>query len=96
MLFAPALLFSVLPYRGQAAQLPLSAGRQRFDTAAMAARCKKLGLRLDFWVVNDATTAERLLELGADGIMTDDPATVAPVVARYRAGGVDDEPTDPG
>jgi glycerophosphoryl diester phosphodiesterase len=89
MLFAPALLFAVLPYRGQAAQLPLSAGRQRFDTASMVARCRRLGVRLDFWVVNDAATAERLLGLGADGIMSDDPAAVAPVVARARSGGFD-------
>jgi len=84
MLYAPALLFSVLPWRGQAAQLPLAAGRQRFDTADMVARCRRLGLRLDFWVVNDAPTTERLLGLGADGIMSDDPGAVAPVIARFR------------
>jgi glycerophosphoryl diester phosphodiesterase len=85
MLYAPALLFSVLPWRGQAAQLPLSAGRQRFDTADLVARCHRLGVRLDYWVVNDAATAERLLQLGADGVMTDDPRTMAPVFARQRA-----------
>ena len=52
----------------------------------MVARCRRLGVRLDFWVVNDAATAERLLGLGADGIMTDDPAAIAPVVARARGG----------
>jgi len=85
MLYAPALLFSVLPWRGQAAQLPLSAGRQRFDTADMVARCHRLGVRLDFWVVNDAPTAERLLALGADGLMSDDPRTIAPAFAPHRA-----------
>jgi glycerophosphoryl diester phosphodiesterase len=85
MLFAPALLFSVLPWRGQAAQLPLSSGRLRFDTADMVARCHRLGIRLDYWVVNDPAVAGRLLELGADGIMTDDPRAIAPVVEPHRA-----------
>jgi glycerophosphoryl diester phosphodiesterase len=85
MLFAPAILFSVLPWRGQAAQLPLSSGRLRFDSADMVARCHRLGVRLDYWVVNDAAVAERLLGLGADGIMTDDPRTIGPAFARARA-----------
>lgn len=85
MLFAPALLFSVLPWRGQAAQLPLAAGKRRFDTADLVARCHGLGVRLDYWVVNEARTAERLIDLGADGIMTDDPRALAPVFARARA-----------
>jgi glycerophosphoryl diester phosphodiesterase len=84
MLYAPALLFSVLPWRGQAAQLPLHHGRQRFDTPELVARCHRLGVRLDYWVVNDVATAERLLEIGADGIMTDDPRTVAPAFTRFR------------
>ncbi|HWM84666.1 MAG TPA: glycerophosphodiester phosphodiesterase [Kofleriaceae bacterium] len=85
MLFAPALLFSVLPWRGQAAQLPLSSGRLHFDTADMVARCHRLGVRLDFWVVNDPDVAQRLLGLGADGIMTDDPRAVSPVFAPFRS-----------
>jgi glycerophosphoryl diester phosphodiesterase len=84
MLFAPALLFSVLPWRGQAAQLPLSSGRLRFDSADMVSRCHRLGIRLDYWVVNDRDVARRLLDLGADGIMTDDPRALAPVVAGFR------------
>jgi glycerophosphoryl diester phosphodiesterase len=84
MLFAPALLFSVLPWRGQAAQLPLSSGRLRFDSADMVARCHRLGIRLDYWVVNDQDVARRLLDLGADGIMTDDPGALAPVFAGFR------------
>ena len=84
MLFAPALLFSILPWRGQAAQLPLGSGKRRFDTADLVARCHALGVRLDFWVVNDPEAAERLLDLDADGIMTDDPRALAPIFARRR------------
>jgi glycerophosphoryl diester phosphodiesterase len=63
--------------RGDAAQLPVSLGKQWVVDRAHAR-----GLRVDFWTVNDAATARRLLALGADGIMTDDPAAVAPAFGR--------------
>ncbi len=50
----------------------------------MVARCHRLGLRLDFWTINDPAEARRLLALGADGIMTDDPRVIAPVFAELR------------
>jgi glycerophosphoryl diester phosphodiesterase len=62
--------------RGSAAQLPLSLARPW-----VIARCKQLGLRVDFWTVNDAGIARGLVALGADGIMTDDPRAIAPALA---------------
>jgi glycerophosphoryl diester phosphodiesterase len=50
----------------------------------MVARCHRIGLRLDFWTINDPAEARRLLALGADGIMTDDPRAIAPVFAEVR------------
>jgi glycerophosphoryl diester phosphodiesterase len=88
MLLAPGWLFQALPWRGGAAQLPLAAGRWRFDDRATVRRCHRLGLRLDYWTVNDPAEAARLLELGADGIMTDDPAAIAPVFDRFRRAAV--------
>jgi len=44
-------------------------------------KCPSLGLRVDFWVVDDRAEAARLLELGADGIMTNDPAAIRPLFA---------------
>ncbi len=61
--------------RGAAAQLPLSLARPW-----VVARCHALSLRVDFWTVNDEATARRLLALGADGIMTDDPRLLAPIL----------------
>jgi glycerophosphoryl diester phosphodiesterase len=66
---------------GDAAQLPLRAFGVDFATRGYVEKCHALGLRIDYWVVNDAATAARLLELGADGIMTDDPVKIAPVFA---------------
>jgi len=85
MLKLPESVYGALPWRGCAAQLPLSAGRHQFDTLQMIDRCHRLGLRIDYWTVNDAAAAIRLCELGADGIMTDNPAVIAPAVQAWRA-----------
>jgi glycerophosphoryl diester phosphodiesterase len=42
-----------------------------------------LGLPVDYWVVNDPGEAERLLDLGADGIVTDEPKVLSEVFARH-------------
>lgn len=42
-----------------------------------------VGLPIDYWVVNDPAEAERLLDLGADGIVTDEPKLLAEVFARH-------------
>ena len=69
---------------GDAAQLPLSHGPVRLDGRRFIRRCRGLGLRVDFWVVNDPEDAQRLLDAGATGIMTDNPAAIAPVVRDQR------------
>jgi len=80
LLSLPALLWRQLPFTGTAAQVPLRAGAIHFDRATFIAKCHSLGLRIDFWTVDDPAEASRLLELGADGIMTNDPVAVRPVV----------------
>jgi glycerophosphoryl diester phosphodiesterase len=42
-----------------------------------------LGLPVDYWVVNDPGEAERLLDLGADGIVTDEPKALSDVFTRH-------------
>jgi glycerophosphoryl diester phosphodiesterase len=78
LLAVPRAIWRRAPWRGGAAQIPTHQGALRFDTARMVARCHDLGLRVDYWTIDDPTVAARLLALGADGIMTNDPATVAP------------------
>jgi len=75
----PALLWRQLPLTGTAAQIPTHRGPLRFDRAPFIAKCHSLGLRVDFWTINDPDEVARLLALGADGIMTDDPATMRPL-----------------
>jgi len=81
LLSMPAVLWRQLPLTGNAAQVPTKAGPLRFDRASFVAKCHSLGLRVDFWVVDDRAEAARLLELGADGIMTNDPAALRPLFA---------------
>jgi glycerophosphoryl diester phosphodiesterase len=60
---------------GRAAQLPTSLAQPW-----IIARCHALGLRGDYWTVNDPSQALALAALGADGIMTDDPARIVPAI----------------
>ena len=77
----PALLWRQLPFTGTAAQIPTHQGPLRFDRSTFIAKCHSLGLRVDFWTIDDPAEAERLLGLGADGIMTNDPAALKPLFA---------------
>lgn len=65
---------------GHAVQVPTQQNGLRLDTPAFIARCHGRGLRVDYWVVNEPEEAQRLLAAGADGIITDDPARIAPVM----------------
>ncbi len=76
LLALPALAWRQLPFTGTAAQIPVKQGPLRFDRPAFLAKCHSLGLRVDYWVIDDPAEAARLLALGADGIMTNDPAAL--------------------
>jgi glycerophosphoryl diester phosphodiesterase len=82
LLALPALVWRQLPLTGTAAQVPEGQGAIRFDRAPFIAKCHSLGLRVDFWTIDDAAAAARLLALGADGIMTNDPAALRPLFPR--------------
>jgi len=84
LLLTPGVVLSRMPLFGTAAQLPPSVGPLRLARAGLIDKCHRLGMRVDFWTINDPTEARQLLELGADGIMTDNPAVIAPVLDEYR------------
>jgi glycerophosphoryl diester phosphodiesterase len=48
----------------------------------MIRRCHALGLRVDFWTVNEPSLAAALVAMGADGVMSDDPAGIVQAVRR--------------
>lgn len=72
-------LWRALGGTGDAAQIPTHWNRVRLDTRDRVARLHDLGIRVDYWTINDPGEARRLLDLGADGIMTDDPGAIKPV-----------------
>ena len=78
-LATPAVLYRQLPFTGTAAQVPMHAGPLHLDRPGFIDKCHQLGIRFDFWTINQPADATRLLSLGADGIMTDDPAAILPV-----------------
>ena len=81
LLALPGLLWRQLPFTGSAAQIPTHQGPLRFDRNTFIAKCHSLGLRVDFWTIDDREEAARLLGLGADGIITNDPAALKPLFA---------------
>jgi glycerophosphoryl diester phosphodiesterase len=65
------------------AQVPARIGRRPFVDARYLAAAHALGLQVHAWTVNDPAEMARLLDLGVDGIMTDDaPALRDQLVAR--------------
>jgi glycerophosphoryl diester phosphodiesterase len=73
----PPAVNRVVKLRGARAQVPPRSGRAQFATPRFINRCHALGIAVDFWVVNELAQAQELVALGADGIMSDDPARVA-------------------
>lgn len=66
--------------RANAAQVPISTGPIRLVTRRFVERCHDAGLHVHVWTIDDAATMVQLLELGVDGIMTDQPSTLKSVL----------------
>ncbi len=71
--------------KGSAVQLPPHAGGVELGSTRFIDKCHSLGLRVDFWTVNDPVVADILLARGADGLISDDPARLKPLFERRRA-----------
>lgn len=82
LLGLPVAVLERFPLRGRAAQVPVSVGPLRLDRRAFIDKAHRLGLEVHYWTINEPAEGERLLALGADAIMTDDPAALAPVLRR--------------
>jgi len=74
-----------LPDGAVALQIPPSFGEIVLVDARSVAAAHALGAEVHVWTINDADEARRLLDLGCDGIMTDVPHLLSPVIAARRA-----------
>jgi glycerophosphoryl diester phosphodiesterase len=84
LLALPPRALAWLPLRGSAAQLPYRIYGVDLGTRAVVDKCHALGLDVHYWTVNEPALANRLLDVGADAIMTDDPRAIAPVLDAWR------------
>jgi glycerophosphoryl diester phosphodiesterase len=64
-------------------QIPTRYAGLDLGTRLTIEKAHAYGLPVDYWVVNDPAEAERLLDLGADGIVTDEPKLLSDVFARH-------------
>lgn len=76
IMFVPRSYLRWLRVDGRAAQVPRRAYGVRFATQEAIDRFHMLGVRVDFWTIDDPAEAERLFAMGADGVMTDDPRMI--------------------
>lgn len=54
------------------------------DVKILVDRAHRRGIAVQYWTVNDADEMRRLIEMGVDCIMTDDPALMKQVLEEYR------------
>lgn len=79
LVLAPRALLGSLP--GDRVQIPRRTHGVQLARAGFIRKCHALGKAVDFWTIDDPEAARALLDLGADGVMTNDPAALAPVFA---------------
>jgi glycerophosphoryl diester phosphodiesterase len=82
LIFVPRAALRWLRVDGRAAQVPRRAYGVSFASQGAIDRFHALGLRVDFWTIDDPAEAKRLFAMGADGVMTDDPRTLCAAVSR--------------
>ena len=83
---AEMLQFAALTEAKEATYVPpgrvIQAPTNQMDPTLLLARAHRLGMKVQFWTINEAAEMKSLIALGADGIFTDDPALLAGIVAQ--------------
>lgn len=69
-----------ISYRAGALQFPVSQYGISMVTRASVAYAHRRGLQVHVWTINDESTMHKLLDLGVDGLMTDDCALLKRVL----------------
>jgi glycerophosphoryl diester phosphodiesterase len=64
--------------------VPLKGAGLRLDTAGMIQAARASGVLIAFWTINDQAEMDRLVRLGADGIITDYPGRANRLASRKQ------------
>lgn len=66
------------------AQLPIRLGPVAVCTPSVVSACRRAGMPVYAWTVNDPSDMRALLEMGVDGVVTDDLPTLMAMLPRSR------------
>lgn len=70
----------------QAVQIPTESDGFNLVDPKLIKGAKRLNMQVHYWTINDPETMRELLELGADGIITDRPDILIEVIQEYQEG----------
>jgi glycerophosphoryl diester phosphodiesterase len=76
---------SAVPTTARCVQIPVRYGPVPLAEPRLIGMAHDLGLQVHMWTINDRPTMETLLDLGVDGIITDDLATLRDVLRARQA-----------
>lgn len=79
-IFGPAVRWLQKRLPLHALQIPVGYGPLKVVTKGFVAACHAHNIAVHVWVINEPTEMRRLLQLGVNGIVTDDGAAVAQVL----------------
>ncbi len=68
------------PFRGRIASIPLRQGSIPLATRRLIEHAHRAGVAVYVWTINEPSEMEHLLDLGIDGIMTDEPKILLEVM----------------
>ena len=74
------LLKLVFPFKGLTLQVPEFHGNVRIVTPALIQAVHARGVSIQVWTINEEADMHRLLDMGVDGIVTDDPRLLQTVL----------------
>ncbi len=83
-LFKIGMLSLKKSYRMDALQIPEFVSFSRLANPGMVKMLKSKGVRVHVWTINKEEEMRRLIEIGVDGIITDEPALLKKVLRSYR------------
>lgn len=77
---AASLVGVPIPHLGDAAQVPAEHRGVTVVDERFVATCHRADIAVHVWTVNEAAEMHRLLDLGVDAVITDDPTTLVSVL----------------